>query len=228
MLPKNLDETFFTSGEKVIVAENLSRWYAPDFIESKEVFLYSESVQMQDTYEYGQWLLMPHSETKAAFCRKLVAFFVAAQHDGFFGNFHPLPRKDICRTLCILKYHKHLVDGIKRDYVDRLYSPTEESGNVEASLPMRDRAGQYGPILYKLIAKLSILKEMAKETTENLASSTAVRENKCGDCAELIVKETNILPLLLQLLRDIPSDAIILQKATGGHRFIALLSLIHI
>ena len=79
---------------------------------------------MQDTYEYGQWLLMPHSETKAAFCRKLVAFFVAAQHDGFFGNFHPLPRKDICRTLCILKYHKHLVDGIKRDYVDRLYSPT--------------------------------------------------------------------------------------------------------
>ena len=222
MLPKNLDETFFTSGEKVIVAENLSRWYAPDFIESKEVFLYSESVQMQDTYEYGQWLLMPHSETKAAFCRKLVAFFVAAQHDGFFGNFHPLPRKDICRTLCILKYHKHLVDGIKRDYVDRLYSPTEESGNVEASLPMRDRAGQYGPILYKLIAKLSILKEMAKETTENLASSTAVRENKCGDCAELIVKETNILPLLLQLLRDIPSDAIILQKATGGHRFIAL------
>ena len=117
---------------------------------------------------------------KAAFCRKLVAFFVAAQHDGFFGYFPPPPRKDICRTLCVLKYHKHLVDGIKRDYVDRLYSPTEESGNVEASLPMHDEfPGQYGPILYKLIAKLSILKEMAKETTENLASSTAVRENKC-------------------------------------------------
>jgi hypothetical protein len=167
ILPKNLDETFFTSGEKVIVAENLSRWYAPDFIESKEVFLYSESVQMHDTYEYGQWLLMPHSETKAAFCRKLVAFFVAAQHDWFFGYFHPPPRKDICRTLCVLKYHKHLVDGIKRDYVDRLYSPTEESGNVEASLPMHDRAGQYGPILRRLVRHFFQNAQLCDQLVEN-------------------------------------------------------------
>ena len=219
--PKNLDETFFAIGKEK-VANNLSRWHAPDFIEQKEMLFYAESVQMPFTYD--QWLLMSHCETKDAFCRKLVAFFMVTQDSSI--QTVPQYRKDICRTLCVLKYHKHLVDGMKRDLVDRLYSSTEESGNVKASLllPLREFPGQYGShdhqTLYKLTAMLGILNEMARYTIR--IYDTEVRENKYGESAEFIVKEANILPLILQLLRDIPSDAIMLQKATGGYRSIAL------
>jgi len=232
MSPQTLQEAIFTSGEEVIVADNLSRWYAPDFIESKEMYFYSESIQMPVTYD--RWILMPHVERRSAFCHKLVAFFVAA-HDAEL----PSPRTDICRTLCVLKYHKHLVNIIKRDLVDRLFATVkslgiEESGNVEAAslaslavlLPMREFPGQYGSenhqILYKLTAKLNILKEMARGSTPTIIFGFDRIKNNYEECAMLIVKETNILPIMLQLLGDIPPDAIMMQKATGGRRSIAL------